>query len=112
MRLAATLAVLLLWGAAPASADTMDATFGNTVTVTRPGGAMDRYYFEPDGTVRIVMMGGGEVSGRWELRGNDVCLTVNNQESCSPAPSAQTAGESWTIETPGGMVTIGIVEGR
>lgn len=112
MRIAASLALLVLCGAAPAAADTMSAAFGNTVTVAHPNGATERYYFEPDGSVRMVMPDGAEMSAQWEQRGEEVCLTMNGQENCSPVPADKVAGDSWALETGGGTITVSIVEGR
>ncbi|HVY85850.1 MAG TPA: hypothetical protein VG943_11995 [Caulobacterales bacterium] len=97
---------------APAFAETMDAMFGNTVTVTQPNGAVDRYYFEPDGAFVERSHDGATYAGRWARRAGDVCLTVDQREDCEAIPVDKSVGDAWTLETGGGSIAIAIVRGR
>ncbi|MES1157438.1 MAG: hypothetical protein ABUL73_06620 [Alphaproteobacteria bacterium] len=114
MRVFAVLTALgFVLAAAPAVAKTMDSTFGNTVTVTHPDGAVERYFFEPDGSFTARMPGGQNVVGQWVRRDAEVCLTVQGQdENCTPVADDKNVGDSWTLETGGGSLVIAIVRGR
>jgi len=97
---------------APAFAETMDATFGNTVTVTQPDGATDRYLFEPDGTFVEHSHDGQTYAGHWARHEGDVCLTVGDHEDCSPVPLDKAVGDAWPMQTSSGSLAIKIVAGR
>lgn len=96
----------------PAFAETMDETFGNTVTVTQPNGAVDRYFFEADGTFTERSHDGASYQGRWVRREGDVCLTVGDHQDCSPVPLDKAVGDTWAMTTSGGSLAITIVSGR
>ncbi len=101
--------------AAPAFAETMDATFGNTVTVALPDGAVDRYFFEPDGSFVERSHDGQTYTGRWVRRGGQVCLSLADRadEDCAPFPLDKRVGDSWAMEKSGGAsLAISIVRGR
>ncbi|HWA01796.1 MAG TPA: hypothetical protein VG841_15925 [Caulobacterales bacterium] len=113
MRNFAVLTVLgFVLSTAPCWAETMDAMFGNTVTVTHPDGAVDRYYFEPDGSFVERAANGESVSGRWTRRAGEVCLSVAEREDCAALPDDKAAGDAWVMETGGGSLAIAIVPGR
>jgi len=99
---------------APAFAETMDATFGNTVTVTQPDGTVDSYFFEPDGSFRERSHDGQDVTGRWMRSGDNVCLTIagHDGEDCAPVPLDKKLNDSWLLESGGGSATVTLVPGR
>ncbi|MES1197200.1 MAG: hypothetical protein ABUL55_01120 [Pseudomonadota bacterium] len=113
MRNLAMLTVLsFVLSTAPAFAETMDSMYGNTVTVTQPGGIVDRYYFEADGTFTERSHDGATYTGHWVRRAGDVCLTVDQREDCAPVPTDKAVGDSWMMETGGGSIAVAIVAGR
>jgi len=111
-------AVLTMLGfilsAAPAFAETMDATFGNTVTVTRPDGTVDSYFFEPDGSFVERSHDGHDYAGHWVRSGDSVCLTLpgHDGQDCAPFPLDKKLGDSWLLDSGGGSATITLVAGR
>ena len=115
MRNLAILAVLsFVLSNAPAFAETMDAMFGNTVVVTQPNGAADRYYFEADGSFREHSHDGHDYAGHWVRRAGQVCLSLpeRSQEDCADIPLDKKVGDSWLLQDAGGNITIAIVAGR
>lgn len=112
---AAMLAFLMLGYAAPALADTIENSYGNTITVTGPDGSVARYYFEPDGTFSAVQ-GGNAFHGAWEIRGDQICLKapeVQAEEDCSPYPADKNVGDAWSEDAGGGAtVSFTITRGR
>jgi len=112
------LAMLSLLGfvlaTAPAFSETMDAMFGNTVTLTHPDGRVDRYYFEPDGSFLERSSDGHDYAGHWVRRAGDVCLTVPGREGedCAAMPTDKKVGDTWSLEAGGGSIAIAIAPGR
>lgn len=99
-------------GAALAN-DTLDATFGNTVTVTLGDGTAVNYYMNEDGTYSMTA-GEATVSGTWTEADGQVCLTPEGgEEACSPLVDGKAVGDSWEGEgSDGSTITLTIVEGR
>ncbi len=98
--------------AAPAFADTMSATYGNTVTVTNAEGAVINYYMNEDGSFS---MSAGETmaEGTWRIDGDNICLTVGGEETCSPLDNSRSVGDTWEAQdADGNTITLSIVAGR
>lgn len=110
--------------ATPALAGTMDATFGNTTTVTDSKGQVVTYFFEADGTysAKTTNAEGAMVEGKgaWAIEGDMVCTTPAAMEG-APAPEkacgtyvdGKTVGDTWEItNTAGEKFTVTISAGR
>ena len=98
--------------AAPAFADTMSATYGNTVSVTTADGSVVNYYMNEDGSFSMAA-GDTTVDGTWRLDGDDICLTVGGEETCSPLDNSRSVGDTWeATDADGNTITLSIVAGR
>jgi len=104
----AAIAVLAI--GAPAYAELMDSTFGNTVTVSMGDNTMS-YYFNEDGTFSAASSDGATAEGTWTLDGTTLCVMVGDQTSCNEIEDHE-VGDSWEESDEQGTVTISIVEGR
>ena len=64
---------------------------GNTVTGTTPDGPFSEF-FAPDGSLTVVD-GDGKAGGRWALKGDRLCTTVDDEEEeCRGLEVQGTAG--------------------
>jgi len=106
--LAATMAF-----AAPAFADTMSATYGNTVTVTTAEGVQIHYHMNEDGSYDMITPE-GTISGTWAIDGDNICLTpAGGEAGCSPLDNDRGVGDSWdATAADGSAITLSITEGR
>jgi hypothetical protein len=100
--------------ATPAIAQDFDVAYDNTILVTLAGGEELRYYFEPDGSFRGVMPDGAEVSGAWDIDGEEICfLGAEGDRDCAPYHADKAVGDSWAQPGMNGEdVTVTIVAGR
>jgi len=108
--LAATTAIA---GAAFAN-DTLDATFGNTVTVATEDGTVIASYFMNEGNTFEMETAEGRIGGMWNTNdAGQVCLTpTGGEESCSDLTPGMGVGDTWTMDTDdGAALTISIIEG-
>jgi len=108
-------AVMMVGGAAFAASDTMEATFGNTVTVAdAAGNALASYFMNADGTFSLTGADGTSAGGTWRETDTDICLTVTGaEESCSPLTTGQGVGDTWTATgADGETITLAITAGR
>jgi len=109
---AAVLAAATTIAGAALANDTMDATFGNTVTVTTAEGATINYYMNADGTYSMTA-GEDTVNGTWTEGDGQVCLTPEGgEEACSPLVDGKAVGDTWTSGDGETSITLSIVEGR
>lgn len=114
MRAARLIAALAAFAciAAPASADTLESLFGNTLTVSYPSGNIERFYFDADGGFTMVMQG-AEIPARWAREGEAVCILMQGAPpQCSEFPAGKAVGDSWEAEGPNGAVRYEISAGR
>lgn len=108
-------AVVMISGAAFAASDTMEATFGNTVTVAdASGNTLASYYMNADGTFSLTGADGTSANGTWRETDTDVCLTVEGtEEACSPLSAGHGVGDSWEATgADGASITLSITAGR
>lgn len=105
--------------ASPASASTdLERAFGNTVVSEYPDGGWVRHWFEPDGRYRALFSSGREISGRWRVEGDRICLNditpsiMMIRRFCTPMIEGD-VGARWTSRDPlGRRVTNQLVRGR
>jgi hypothetical protein len=110
--LAAAAGVALLSGAA--FADTISASFGNTLTTTGADGVTVRWMFNADQSYTMALPDGATVSGTWARNGGDLCVTPNGggEAVCAPIVEGKAVGDTWTVETATGPVTVALIAGR
>lgn len=105
--------------AAPALALTdLAPAFGNTVVSEYPDGGCVRHWFEPDGRYRALFSSGRDISGRWRVEGDRICLNditpsfLIVRRFCTPMIEGD-VGARWTSRDPlGRRVTNQLVRGR
>lgn len=98
-----------------AFADTMSATFGNTVTTQGPDGAVVRWQFNADNSYSVTLPDGATAAGTWELGGGQLCVTPTGggQRQCAPLADGKGVGDTWvTTNDAGESVTVAIIAGR
>ena len=110
---AAVLAAATAFAGAAYANDTMEATFGNTVTVTGADGMSVNYYMNADGTYSMTA-GDMSINGTWTEGDGQICLTPEGGEAaCSPLVDGMGVGDSWEGQgSDGSTITLTIVEGR
>ena len=110
---AAVLAAATTFAGAALANDTLEATFGNTVTVAiADGTVVVSYHFNDDGTFAMTGADGSAADGTWALDGTNLCVTVGEGSSCSEIED-HSVGDSWDeTDENGDTMTISIVEGR
>ncbi len=112
----AFLAVAMTFTGAALANDTLEATFGNTVTVVSADGTLlASYHMSADGTFHVVNGDGTDASGTWreDVDAHQVCLTpADGEEACSDLNDGLGVGDSWTADDgDGGENTMTIVAG-
>lgn len=97
--------------AAPASAASMAARFGNTMLGKRPDGTVLKLYYNKDHTFSGEITPGGspqtfEAKGTWRLKGKDLCVTSTGpdgkpgKEVCTPLKGDK-VGDKWQTTVQG-----------
>lgn len=116
--LSAVAGAAALWSAGAAEAGDLSAAFGNTIVSTYPDGGTVRHFFDPNGAYRAQWSDGRELTGRWSLDGDRVCLSRMRPvmlplgRFCTALVSAD-VGESWQSRDPlGRRVLNQLVRGR
>jgi hypothetical protein len=112
-KFAAALALSAALMAGAAYAGPMDYAYENTVVVTYPNGVAARYHFNADGTFHAITPS-GDVTGTYELAGDQICLTpTGGQRACTAAAPDKAVGDSWTqTATDGSSITVSVEAGR
>jgi hypothetical protein len=113
-KLAAAIAAAVALAAGPAMADTMENAYANTIVVTYPDGAAARYHFNADGSFTLHMPDGSQVSGAYEIAGDQICLTpAGGERACTAYVGGKNVGDSWTqTATDGSQITVTLQAGR
>jgi len=104
-------AAMTLAGTALAN-DTLEATFGNAVTVSTADGTVVATYFMNANNTYEMETAEGRTGGMWNTNdAGEVCLTPTEGEGgCNALPEGVSVGESWTVEDgENGTLTIAIV---
>ncbi len=109
----------LLSGSALA-ADSMAATFGNTVVAKQADGSTSKVWYKADKTFSAVDAKGVKMSGTWDVAGGKVCSTQKDpapaagmEKQCGPEfPAGKKAGDSWDVTADSGVkYSLSIVAG-
>lgn len=110
---AALVAASVVYAGAAFANSTMDATYGNTVTVTYADGSEVHFYMNEDGSYSMATAD-GTLNGTWAIDGENICLHPEGGEaSCSPLVEGMGVGDSWTGEgADGSEIMLTITEGR
>ena len=110
---AAALASAALFAGA-ALADTIGSSFGNTLTTTGADGVTVRWMFNADNTYAMALPDGTTVTGTWARQGADLCVTPGDGSGaqCAPIVEGKSVGDTWTVDTANGPVTVALVAGR
>jgi len=114
LAVATVLAASLLAG--PGRTD-INAAFGNTVLTRYADGGWVKHWFNPDGTYAAQFSDGRQLSARWSVRGEKVCLTHIRPSMLVPRFCTEMieadVGESWQSRDPlGRRVNNVLVAGR
>ncbi|MBL8546971.1 MAG: hypothetical protein JNL81_10940 [Hyphomonadaceae bacterium] len=111
----AAIAVGAAMFAAPAFADTMQNTYGNTIVVTYASGAVAHYHFNADGTFSGVAPGGSHMAGRYTAEGDQLCLIPPSGQApqCTQIQTDKNIGDTWTqLGADGSQITVELRAGR
>lgn len=112
-RLAAGVAMALALAAGPVCADTMESSYGNTVVVTYPNGAVARYHFNADNTFSVTLPDGSTSQGAYAINGDQICFTQAGETQCTGYVGGKNVGDTWTqTASDGSTVTVSIEAGR
>lgn len=101
--------------AAPAFADTMQNTYGNTVVVTYPSGGQALYHFNADGTFTGTAPGGSQMAGRYTAEGDQLCLIPPSGQApqCTSIAMDKNVGDTWTQNAAdGSQISVELRAGR
>jgi len=96
-----------------AAADTLENSFGNTITITLPDGAIVSYHMNADNTYQMIA-NGSTISGVWERGEGTVCLTpAGGERACSPYVADKSVGDTWTQPlADGATAAVALTAGR
>ena len=92
--------------AGTASADVIEASIGNTITVMMDG-VETRFYFEENGSVSLANANGGSDSGTWAVNDGDLCITwqamADGEPQCAALSQENPAiGDTFSLMSPNG----------
>jgi hypothetical protein len=114
-KLAAVLALGVALIAAPAFADTMQNTYGNTIVVTYANGGQALFFFNEDGSFTGTAPGGSQMAGRYTVEGDQLCLISPSGEppSCTTVAGDKNVGDTWTqLGADGSEISVELRAGR
>ncbi len=109
-------AALLVLPAAGQAAAKIDAAFGNTIVSTYPDGRTGHLWIAKDGTYAYAGRRRTPSSGKWSMKGQQVCLKQKKPTSapftyCTVAPSGG-IGTTWTAKAvTGEKLNVKLVKG-
>jgi hypothetical protein len=108
-------AALVFVGAAIA-ADLMASRYENTVTLTDATG-VTKIYYNKDGTLTTILPNGTKGTGKWVVKGDKLCVTLDagpsaGQETSTPLVERK-VGDTWDVTLADGTkVKVALVAGR
>jgi hypothetical protein len=101
--------------AAPALADTMQNSYGNTIVVTYASGAQATYHFNADGSFTGTAPGGSQMAGTFTVEGDQLCLAASNGQppQCVSVAADKNVGDTWTqTASDGSQISVELRAGR
>ncbi len=101
--------------AAPASADTLDVLYKNTLTLADMQGGVTTVLIREDGKFEQTNARGAWAAGFWTQKDGRFCMTARGESQiCFPLDGGKSVGDMWEITGPAGKVawTANIQEGR
>lgn len=114
----AVLALPLAFAAgSTAAAPPIEAAFGNTVVSTYPDGRTQQLWLARDGSYTAKGRRGQDSSGRWSLKGEEVCLHQKRPFPapivyCTPVPQ-NAATATWNSKAVNGQpIKLKVVRGK
>ncbi len=120
IRTAAAAALLLIVGSALAQSEpppALEPAFSNTIVSTYPDGRKAKLWLNRDGTYRAQGRRGKPSSGRWSVKGSEICLKQRRPvpgpfSYCTPIKSGG-VGTKWSGKAvTGEPISIQVVSGR
>lgn len=114
-KIAAGVAMAIALSAGSALADTVQNSFGNTITVTDGNGTVVRYLFNADNTFSVIAPDGTTSQGTYAIANGQICFTQQSggDPACTAYVGDKNVGDTWTqTATDGGQITVSIVAGR
>jgi hypothetical protein len=115
MRRALLSAAIALAAAAPASADTLDVLYRNTLTLTDAQGGVTTVLLAGGGKFEQTNARGMWAAGFWTQSDGRFCMTARGEaQICFPLEADKSIGDAWDIKGPTVRVawTARIEEGR
>ena len=110
---------LAVAASSPAYPSRMEPAFSSTVVSTYPDGRHGELWLERDGSWRGISRHGTRSSGKWQVKGERLCLRQSRPfpvpfAYCTPVPHAEGGpGASWSAKAPTGEpITVQLVAGR
>lgn len=98
--LSATIALAL---ASPASADSLDVLYRNTLTLTSAQGGVTTVLLAEDGKFEQTNARGMWAAGFWTQKDGRFCMTARGEsEICFPLENQKSVGDTWEINGPTG----------
>jgi hypothetical protein len=116
MKTLAIAAALLALPLAAHAAPKIDAAFGNTIVSTYPDGRTGHLWIAKDGTYTSTGRRKTPSSGKWSVKGNQVCLKQKKPSAvpfayCTAAPDGG-VGKVWTAKAvTGEKISVKLVRG-
>lgn len=103
MRRTLPFAAIALALAAPASADTLDVLYGNTLTLTDAQGGVTTVLLAEGGKFEQTNGRGMWAAGFWTQKDGRFCMTARGEtEICFPLEADKSVGDLWEIKGPTG----------
>jgi hypothetical protein len=93
------------------------AAFGNTVISTYADGSSQKIWLHPDGTWSGLSRRNSPLAGRWNLKGEKVCLRQSQPPTlpisyCTPLPPSNQPGAQWAShDAAGRSITLSLMKG-
>jgi len=101
--------------ATPATADTIENSYGNTIVVTYANGSQALFYFNADGTFTGTAPGGSQMAGQYTVENDQLCLISPSGQppQCTSVTAGKNVGDTWTQSgSDGSQISVELRAGR